>query len=122
MTNPWKCGYVIHGWPFFSDRYVDMALVITLDQRQGSTEFNVINRFAEVGPALASIKVIYLGALTTVWVQLSKELDSFWQQDSVTIFLNISISTTFQLSETMLVIYGFHSEINKQWVQPYKGQ
>ena len=44
---------------FLSDRYVDMALVITLDQRQGSTEFNVINRFAEVGQALASIKVIY---------------------------------------------------------------
>merc|ERR1712051_409041 len=41
---------------FLSDRYVDMALVITLDQRQGSTEFNVINRFAEVGQALASIK------------------------------------------------------------------
>ena len=69
MTNPWKYGYVIYGWPFFSDRYVDMALVITLDQRQGSTEFNVINRFAEVGPALASIKVIYLGVLTTVWVR-----------------------------------------------------
>ena len=51
------CG--MYGWPFFSDRYVDMALVITLDQRQGSTEFNVINRFAEVGQALASIKVIY---------------------------------------------------------------
>ena len=58
-TKSWKCGYLIYGWPFFSDRYVDMALVITLDQRQGSTEFNVINRFAEVGQALASIKVIY---------------------------------------------------------------
>ena len=41
---------------FLSDRYVDMALVITLDLRKGSADFNVINRFAEVGPALASIK------------------------------------------------------------------
>ena len=41
---------------FLSARYVDMALLITLDFRRGSADFNVINRFAEVGAALTEIK------------------------------------------------------------------
>ncbi len=36
-----------------SDRYVDLALVVTLEWREGSADFNVINRFADT---LASIK------------------------------------------------------------------
>merc|ERR1711963_399618 len=46
----------IEHYVFLSDRYVDMALVITLDAKVNSADFNVINRFAEVGSALASIK------------------------------------------------------------------
>lgn len=41
---------------FLSDRYVDMALVITLDLLKATADFNVINRFAEVGYTLAAIK------------------------------------------------------------------
>ena len=41
---------------FLSDQYIDMATVITLDYKKNSADFNVINRFAEVGNSLASIK------------------------------------------------------------------
>ena len=39
-----------------SDKYMDMATVATFDVRRGCVEFNVINRFAEVGQMLAHIK------------------------------------------------------------------
>ena len=41
---------------FLSDRHVDMALVITLDVRKHTSTIQVINRFSEVAPTLASIK------------------------------------------------------------------